>query len=180
MSQITLGQLLGNNDVESFEEFDLTEVQKVLKSLAIEDPIDIAHAEYLQQRSLYGAELLIDLSAKMVKTVGFLESKMNSLKNKCALEYKSTDDKVRVTAEMRKNASECDPRVEELSYILAKAKGAKLAIEKKLDLILKTHYHFKEVAQNHKQGIISGTAKAIATEKMETKKVGWGIKENNG
>jgi hypothetical protein len=173
MSKITLGQLLGNDNIESFEEFDLTEVQKVLKSLGNEDAIDIAHAEFLQQRALYGAELLIDMSAKMIKTVGYLEAKVNSVKNRCALDYKPADDKIRITAEMRKSASECDPKVEELSLLLAKARGAKQAIDKKMDLLLKTHYYYKELAGNQKQGIISGTAKASGEPKDEIKKIGW-------
>lgn len=174
MAKITLGQLMGDRDIEEFEGFDLTEVQKVLKSLGNEEPIDIAHAEYLQQRALHGADLLIDFSAKMVKTVGYLEAKLNSVKNKCSLEYKHPDDKVRITAEMRKSASECDPKVEEISLTLAKAKGAKLAVEKKLDLLLKSHYHYKELAGNMKQGIISGAPKAAMefTESSD-KKVGW-------
>lgn len=171
-NKITLGQLLGSNDIESFEDFDLTEVQRVLKSLSIEDAIDLAHCEFLQQRALYGAEILIDMSARMVKTVGFIEAKINTAKNKCALEYKSPDDS-RVTADMRRNAAECDPEVEKLSLLLAKSKGAKLAIEKKLDLLLKSHYHFKEVAANQKTGIISGTPKASMDDRKEFRKVGW-------
>ena len=173
MAKITLGELLGNDMVENFEDFDLTEVQKVLKSLAVEDAMDVSFCAYLQQRSLYGAELLIDMSAKMVKTVGYLESKINSVKNKCALEYKHPDDKVRVTAEMRKSASESDPKVDELSLMLAKCKGAKFALEKKLDLILKSHYHFKELAAAQNQGVISGTAKASMGSSGDLPKIGW-------
>lgn len=173
MSKITLGQILGNDNVEAFKDFDLTEVQNVLKNLAVEDPFDIAHAEWLQQRALYGADLLIDMSAKMVKSVGYLESRLNSVKNKCALDYKG-EDGVRVTAEMRKAASESAPAVSEISELLAQAKGAKFAVEKKLDLILKSHYHFKDLASNMKQGIISGAPKAaMHSEERQDKKVGW-------
>lgn len=173
MAKILLGDLLGNNDIEKFEDFDLTEVQNVLKSLSNEDPFDIAHCMWLQGRALCGAELLIDMSAKMIKTIGFLETKINSLKNKCALEYKGPGDGIRITAELRKNAGECDPKVEELSLLLAKSKGAKQAIDKKLDLILKTHYHYKELAANQQQGIISGAPKAAMTSKEDFKKIGW-------
>ena len=174
MAKVLLGDLLGNNDIEDFNSFDLTEIQKVLKSLAIEDALDISHCQYLQQRSLFGAECLIDFSAKMVKTVGFIEAKINTLKNKCSLEYKHPEEGIRITAEMRKSGGESDPRVEELSFLLARAKGAKLAIEKKLDLILKMHYHFKELAISMQQGIISGAPKAaMLSEKQEYSKVGW-------
>lgn len=174
MSKITLGELLGNNNIENFEDFDLTEVQKVLKSLSIEDAIDIAHCHYLQQRALFGADQLIDMNAKLVKSAAYLESKLNSVKNKCALEYKDGDKKI--TADMRKNAGEASKEAEELSLILARIKGAKLAIEKKLDLLLKIHYHFKEVAQSQNLGILNGTPKAsiIAEDnRNEFKKIGW-------
>lgn len=174
MAKITLGDILGGDNVEAFDEFDMTEVQKVLKTLGREDAFDIAQCEYLQQRSLYGAELLIDMSAKMVKTVGFLEAKINTLKNRCALEYKG-DDKVRITAEMRKSAAESDPKVEELSFLLARAKGARQAIDKKMDLLIKSFYHYKEVSNNQRQGIVSGTSKGFGGDREDAKhgKVEW-------
>ena len=175
MSKVTLGQILGNDNVDAFEDFDMTEVQKVLKNLAVEEGFDIAHVEWLQQRCLYGVEILIDMSAKMVKTVSFLESRINSVKNKVALEYKHPDEKVRLTAEMRKAAAESSEEVEQLGILLARSKGAKLAVEKKMDLLLKSHYHFKELAANQKQGIISGSSKATGHEKDSQSygKVNW-------
>jgi DNA polymerase III epsilon subunit-like protein len=173
MSQITLGQLMGSQNIEPFEEFDLTEVQKVLKSLRDNEAFDIAHAEFLQHRALYAAEILIDMIAKLIKTSGFIESRVNTVKNRAALEYKCEDDKVRVTAEMRKQAGESHPEVEQLGLLLAKTKGAKSALEKKYDVLIKMHYYFKELAQGQKQSVITGTSKSIPTERDNPPKVGW-------
>lgn len=154
---ITLGQLIGDKEVEEFESFDLTEVQKVLKTLGNEQGFDLAHSEYLQQRSLYGAELLIDFIAKLVKTTSYLENKINAVKNRVALEYKPTEGKA--TADMRKNAAECSPEAEKLSLQLAKTKAARISIEKKYELLLKTFYFYKELSATQRGSIISGTAK---------------------
>src|ERR1700733_2009530 len=121
--KITLGHIIGSDYVDNFEEFDLTDVQRVLSGLAAENAIDIAHAEFLQQKTLYAAELLIEYIAKLVKTVSFLETKVNSTKNKTALEYNSPSGKA--TADMRKQAGEASPEVEKLGMLLAKAKGSK-------------------------------------------------------
>lgn len=173
MSKITLGELIGKDGIENFEDFDLTEIQKVLKSLSGE-AYDIAQAEFLQQRALFAADLLIDFNAKMIKTVGFLEAKLNSVKNKSALEYKGPEG-VKITADMRKLAGESSDASLELAEMLAKSKGAKSALEKKLDLVLKMHYHFKEIANQQKQGIISGSGKAtfIPEKQEEFRKIGW-------
>ncbi len=173
MAKVTLGDLIGKKDIEDFQDFDLSEVQNVLNHLAKEDPFDIAHCQWLQQRALYGADLLIDMNAKMIKTIGFIEARLNSVKNKCALDYKPEDDKIRITAEMRKAASESDPKVEDLNLQLAKAKGAKQALEKKLDLVLKSHYHFKSLCDDMKQGIISGVPKAVNHSEEAFRKAGW-------
>lgn len=173
MAQITLGQLMGTQNIEPWEEFDLTEVQQVLKSLRDNEAFDIAHAEFLQHRALYAAEILIDMIAKMIKTSGFIEARINTVKNKAALEYKCDDDKIRVTAEMRKQAGESHPEVEELGLLLARTKGARSALEKKYDVLIKMHYYFKELAQGQKQSVITGTSKSIPTEKENYPKVGW-------
>lgn len=173
MSKVTLGELIGNQNIEPFEDFDLTEVQKVLKSLQNNEAFDIAQAEFFQHRSLYAAEILIDMIAKLIKTSGFIESRINTVKNKAALEYKCDDDKIRVTAEMRKQAGESNPEVAELGLTLAKTKGAKSALEKKYDVLIKMHYYFKDLAQGQKQSIITGTSRSVPTEKEEYPKVGW-------
>lgn len=158
MSKITLGNIIGSKDIEDFEDFELTEVQAVLKALGSDQPFDLGQSEFLQQRSLYASELLIDMIAKLVKTSVFLESKINSVKNKIALEYKTTDG-TRLTADLRRQAGECAPEVEALTFKLAKAKGAKIALEKKYDVLSKMHYHLKELAATQKQSIIGGGSK---------------------
>jgi len=146
----TLKDYLGNDDFSSFESFDLTKIKEILNYLSVEDPIDIAHAEKLQQKALWGANLITDYLTQVVKVSNVLESKISALKNKAALEYKNTDDK-KVTADLRKYAAESDPKVEEYNDLLAKAKAARVFLEKKYDLLIKTHYFFKEVCIGYKR-----------------------------
>lgn len=158
-NKITLGQLIGSSLVDDFEDFDITDIQRVLKSLGNENPIDIAHAEMLQQKSLYAAELITDHIAKLVKTVSFLEGKVNSVKNKISLDYKSPDGKT--TGEMKKAAGESSPEVEALGIQLAKAKGAKIALEKKFDILIKMHHFYKDISNNQKKGIAVNSSGAM-------------------
>jgi hypothetical protein len=151
--KITLGNLVGEGFDDNFESFNLTEIQKVLSQLSNEEVIDIAHAELLQQKSLYAADILIEYIAKLVKTVSYFESKVSSLKNKTALEYKSPEGKT--TADMKKQAGESSEEVERLSLQLAKAKGSKNLLERKYELLIKTHHYFKDIASNQKKGIVS-------------------------
>lgn len=171
---ITLGQLIGDKEVEEFESFDLTEVQKVLKTLGNEQGFDLAHSEYLLQKSLYGADLLVDMLTKLVKTTSFLENRINVAKNRAALEYKPVDGKA--TADMRRNAGECSEEVERLGMQLAKARAAKISVEKKYELLLKTHYFHKELWMTQKGSIIAGTAKGvngIMQEKIQNGATEW-------
>lgn len=162
--RITLGNLVGESFTDNFEGFDLTEVQRVLGQLSSEEVIDIAHAEMLQQKSLYAAELLIEYIAKLIKMVGFLESRINSVKNKTALEYKAPDG--RTTADMKKQAGESSPEVEALSLQLAKAKGSKNLLERKYEILIKSHHHFKDLSSAQKKGIVStpSTSSAVGWE----------------
>ena len=167
MSQTTLGNLLGSEMVDKFEDFDLTEIQQVLKSLANENAIDLAHSDFLQQKSLYAANLLVDYLAQLVKSVSYLEGKVNSTKNRAALEYKSGESKI--TADMRRSASESDPEVEKLISILARAKGAKVMIENKLNILIKAHHFYKDVSSGMRRGMISmgGNSPAALQESNE-------------
>jgi len=151
--KITVGQVLGDSFVENFADFDITEVRKVLDTLREEQVLDIAHAEMLQQKSLYAAELLIEYIAKLVKTVGYLEIRVNSVKNKTALEYKAVEG--RTTADMKKQAGESSPEVEALSLDLQRAKGSKLLLERYYEILIKSHHHFKDLASAQKRGIVS-------------------------
>jgi len=160
--KILLGQVVGNSFTDDFETFDISEVKVVLKSLSLEDAIDIAHAEMLQLKSLYAADLLIEHIAKLVKIVSYLESKINSVKSKVSLQYKEKDGKT--TAEMKKQAGESNPEVLELGERLAKAKGAKVFLEKKYDILIKLHHYYKDITNSQKKGMVSTTSSTIGWE----------------
>jgi hypothetical protein len=160
--QVRLGDLLGSNLEEDFRNFDLTEVQQVLSELQGTDPVDLAHAEHLQQQALRGADILAEYMAKMVKTVTYLESKVNSVKNKVSLEYQAPDGS-RTTVDMKKWAAECSPDVSAAIEKLADAKGGKVALERKFDIIVKAHHHYKDIASGLRKTILgysSGTGNA--------------------
>ena len=145
MSQVRLGDLLGSELEEEFVNFDLTEIQGVLATLGESDPIDLVHAERLQQLALRGADILTEYLGKIVKTVSYLESKVNSVKNKVSLEYKSPDGG-KATTDMRVWAAGCAPEVDEINLRLSKAKASKVVLEKKYDLLIKSHHHYKDIA----------------------------------
>ena len=151
--QVRLGDLLGSNPEEDFRNFDLTEVQQVLAQLQGTDAIDLAHAELLQQQALRGADILAEYMAKMVKTVSHLEAKVNSTKNKVSLEYLAPDGS-RTTTDMRKWAAECSPEVSTAIEKLAEAKGGKVALERKFDIIIKAHHHYKDIAAGLRRTIL--------------------------
>lgn len=163
MSQtVRLGDVLGSNLEEDFKNFDLTEIQAVLGQLRDADAIDLAHAELLQQQSLRGADILADYLAKMVKTVAYLESQVNSTKNKVSLEYVAPDG-ARTTVDMKKWAGESAPEVETVQIKLAEAKGAKMALDRKYEILIKAHHHFKDIAGGLRKTILgysSGTGNA--------------------
>ena len=157
--QVSLGDILGNSPEEDFRSFDMTEVQQVLRQLQEVDAIDLAHAEYLQQQSLRGADILAEYMAKMVKTVSFLEGKLNSIKNKVSLEYVAPDG-ARTTVDMKKWAGESSPEVIAAVEKLADAKGGKVALDRKFDIIVKAHHLYKDIAAGLRKTILgysSGT-----------------------
>jgi hypothetical protein len=157
--QVRLGDLIGSNPEEEFRNFDLTEVQQVLDTLRETDAIDLAHAEFLQQQALRGADILVEFMAKVVKTVGYLEAKVNSTKNRVSLEYVAPDG-ARTTADMKRWAADTSPEVETVQNKLAEAKGAKVALERKFDIIVKAHHHYKDIATGLRRTILgynSGT-----------------------
>lgn len=157
--QVRLGDFLGTELEEDFLQFDLTEIQQVLVKLDDMDAIDLVHAELLQQQALRGADILTEYLGKIVKTVGYLEAKVSSTKNKVSLEYQ-TPDGSRVTADMRKWAGESSPEVEDVQIRLAKAKGSKVVLERKYEILIKAHHHFKDIAGGLRKTILgysSGT-----------------------
>jgi len=151
--RITLGDIIGYNMEEEFVKFDITEIQLVLADLRETDVIDLAHAEYLQQKTLRCADLLTEYLGRVIKTVGYLESKINSVRNKVALEYKAPDGS-RTTSDMKKWASESSPDVEIIQVKLAVAKASKIVLEKKFDIIIRLHHYYKEMAAGLRRTIL--------------------------
>lgn len=151
--QVRLGDVLGSNLEEDFKNFDLTEIQEVLGQLRDVDAIDLAHAELLQQQALRGADILADYLAKMVKTVAYLESQVNSTKNRVSLDYVAPDGS-RTTVDMKKWAGESSPEVEKVQIKLAEAKGGKIALERKYEILVKAHHHFKDIAGGLRKTIL--------------------------
>jgi hypothetical protein len=151
--KIYLSRFVGSSLEEEFESFDLTEIQWVLEKLRNTDAVDLVHAEFLQQQSLRGADILTEYLGKIVKTVGYLEAKVNSTKNKASLDYQSPDGS-RTTIEMRKWAGESSKEVEDLQIRLAKAKASKAVIEKKYDILIRAHHHYKDIASGLKRTIL--------------------------
>jgi hypothetical protein len=150
---IKLSDFLGTEDEEDFMEFDLTEVEEVLSNLESIDAIDLAHAELLQQQALRGADVITGYLGRLVKTIGFLETKVNSVKNKVSLEYKAPEG-TRTTTDMKIWAANCSTDVEDIQNRLAKAKASKMVLDKKYDILIKSHHHYKDIAQGLRKTIL--------------------------
>jgi hypothetical protein len=166
MSQnVRLGDFIGSELEEEFLNFDLSEIQQVLEKLQDTDAIDLAHAELLQQQALRGADVLTEYLGKIVKTVGYLEAKVNSTKNKVSLEYQAPDGS-RTTADMKKWAGESSSEVEEIQIKLAKAKGSKLVLERKYEILIKSHHHYKDIASGLRRTILGYSLGTTTNEKV--------------
>ena len=139
--------------------FNLTEIHEVLNNLQGTEPIDISHAEMLQKQPLRGADIITEYLGKIVKTVGYLETKVNSLKNKVSLEYQATEG--RTTTDMKIWAGNASPEVEEVQIKLAKAKASKIVLEKKYDLLIKMHHYVKDIATGMKRNMPNGSGSNI-------------------
>jgi len=151
--QVKLGDFLGFDLEENFMNFDLTEIQQVLEKLQDTEAIDLAHAELLQQQALRGADIITEYLGKVVKTVGYLEAKVNSTKNKVSLDYQAPDG-ARTTADMKKWAGESSTEVENVQIKLAKAKASKIVLEKKYDILIRSHHHYKDIAAGLRRSIL--------------------------
>ena len=160
IQQVRLGDLLGDELEEEFVNFDLTEIQNVLMRLQYTDAIDLAHAELLQQQALRGADIIAGYLGKMVKTVGYLESKVNSVKNKAALNYQDPNGN-KTTSDMKKWFSESSPEVEEVQIKLAKAKASKSVLDKKYDILIRSHHHYKDIAAGLRKTILGYSVSKI-------------------
>jgi hypothetical protein len=150
---VRLGDFLGTELEEDFINFDFTEIQKVLTHLQETDALDLVHAEFLQQQALRGADIVSEYLGKIIKTVGYLEAKVNRTKNKVSLEYKAPDGE-RTTLDMKKWAGESSLEVEEVQIKLAKAKASKIVLEKKYDILIRSHHHYKDIAQGLRRTVL--------------------------
>jgi hypothetical protein len=151
--QVRLGDFMGTELEEDFMNFDLTEVELVLENLRDIDAIDLIHVEVLQQQALRGADVITGYLGKMVKTIGYLEAKVNSTKNKVSLEYKAPDG-AKTTLDMKKWAADVSPEVETVQIKLASAKGSKLVLDRKYEILVKSHHHFKDIAAGLRKTIL--------------------------
>lgn len=150
MSEFVLSNILGTNQEEDFENFDLKEIQEILLELRNTEPFDLAHGELMQQRALRGADVCSEFIGKLQKTISYLETKASSAKNRAALDYKGKENE-KVTMDMRKFVAESDSAVEDYLLKLAKAKGAKALLDKKYELLLKQHHFVKEICIGFKK-----------------------------
>jgi len=162
---VRLGNFIGFQLEEEFLDFDLSEIQKVLEKLQETDPIDLAHAELLQQQALRGADILTEYLGKIVKTIGYLEAKVNSTKNKVSLEYQAPEG-ARTTADMKKWAGESSSEVEAILIKLAKARGSKLVMERKYEILIKSHHHYKDIASGLRRTILGYSVGTTTNEKV--------------
>lgn len=150
--KILVSTILGDDIEDNFFDFDITEIQEISTSLQNVDAIDLPHAELLSQQTLRCADILSGYLGKLTKIVSWLDSKVSSAKNKASLDYEAPAG--RTTAEMRKWAGETSPEVESLQSQLAKAKGGKVFLEKKFDVMIKAHHHYKDLATGLRKTIL--------------------------
>lgn len=146
--------LIGHTMDDKFVDFNLDEIVPVLQSLKNENAIDLPHAELLQQQALRAADILAEHLGKIVKMVSYLESQINTTKNRAALNFTPKSGDKAPSMELRKMAGEAAPELEELSKSLAQAKGAKVALEKKYDILIKAHHHFKDISNGLRKSIL--------------------------
>jgi len=151
-NKVTVADLIGGDDEDKFLTFDLTEVQNLVSNLQSDGVDDLGHAMLLQQQALRCADILSEYLGKIVKTISFLDAKISSKKNGVALNY-SPPAGTRPSIELRKMAGESDTEVEELQLKYAKAKGAKSVLEKKYDIVVKAHHHYKDIAMGLRRAI---------------------------
>lgn len=144
---------MGPGVEDNFDDFDITEIQEVLSVLRNTDPIDLAHAELVSQQCLRCADILSEYLGKLTKTLSYLESSYSAAKNQASLDYEAPAG--RTTAEMKKWAGEVAPEVKAAAIKLAKAKGSKAALDKKYEILLKAHHHYKDIASGMRKTILN-------------------------
>jgi hypothetical protein len=55
---------------------------------------------------------------------------------------------------MKKWAGESSLEVEEVQIKLAKAKASKIVLEKKYDILIRSHHHYKDIAQGLRRTVL--------------------------
>jgi hypothetical protein len=162
---VRLSDFLGTDMEEDFANFDMTEVEEVMTQLHEVDAIDLPHAELLQQQALRGADIVTGYLGKIVKTISYLETKVNSTKNRISLEYMAPEG--RTTVEMKKWAGEVgSPELEQWQVKLGNAKGSKLVLDRKYELLVKTHHHYKDIAQGLRRTVLGYNPLTTNNEKV--------------
>ena len=86
-----------------------------------------------------------------------METKINSTKNRAALNYQEPNGN-KTTSDMKKWYSESAPEVEELQIKLAQAKASKLVLDKKYDILIRSHHHYKDIASGIRKSILGYTS----------------------
>jgi len=148
---ITVSDVIGKDFEDDFENFDLTEVQKLVSELQNQDVPDLAHAEFLQLKSLRAADLLTEYLGKIVKLTAYYEAKANKVKYQVALNYKGDGGKI--TQEARKWAGESSDELMDVETKLAKIKGTKALLEKKFEIVIRMYHGNKDIASGMRKSI---------------------------
>lgn len=151
--RVSLGDLIGSGMEDSFLDFDFTEIQEILENLKDINPIDLAHTELLQQQALRGADICSEYIGKIIKTTSYLESKLNVEKNRASLNYQDPKGG-KVTADARKYAGEISEEVEDLAIKIARAKGSKTLLERKYEILIKSHHHWKDISSGYRRNLM--------------------------
>ena len=152
--KVLISDIIGDEFEEDFYAFDMTEVQDLVSHLQNDDAIDLPHAEVLQQKALRCADILSEYLGKVVKAVHYFDAKITSTKNGAALNYKNPDNGGKTTMDMRRYAGESDPEVERLNLALAKVKGTKAVLDKKYEIVIKSHHHYKDIAAGLRKTVL--------------------------
>jgi hypothetical protein len=142
--------IIGEDDVDDFLNFNLTSIQGVISKLSLDQAVDEANALMLQQYALLAADKILEFIAKTTKTAHNLEHQANQAYNLAALNFKPSDGS-KPTMEMRKMAGEADPAVYTIQMRIGKAKGLKAALDRKYDVLIKAHHHFKDIVNSHRK-----------------------------
>ncbi len=136
--------IIGDKMEEDFLEFDYTYIQETLNEVSNSATPNLAMAEYLQFKCLSAADVLIEYSGKLIKYSTYLDNKITSMRNRHAMEFYAANPKA--AADIRAMSLKSCPDADELENTSAQLKGTRAIIEKKFDLLIKAHHHYKEVA----------------------------------